>query len=277
MSLGQDYQAFKSSLSMSRSEDVLTLRLGGEDHDGNTPFNVMEDLLMALDQVDADPSIRVLVLSFADGGYDFGTDVLDLSNLLPDEAERFSNLATGVYQRISNLEIPTLSAIRGDCFGIGFEISVQCDLRVACTGSRFGLTGMNFGLTPNGQAIRSLRSLVGESHARMMGLTGAMISADRGFVMGFVTNVLEGADFESGVNVLTNHLPACHASRFQKPKRSSRAWRRMIAQRLQRPVPEPWRAALTRIRKPPRRSCSSSIREMRPSTRAQSALSVSNP
>lgn len=206
MSLGQDYQAFKSSLSMSRSEDILTLRLGGEDHDGNTPFNVMEDLLMALDQVDADPSIRVLVLSFADGGYDFGTDVLDLSNLLPEEAERFSNLATGVYQRISNLEIPTLSAIRGDCFGIGFEISVQCDLRVACTGSRFGLTGMNFGLTPNGQAIRSLRSLVGESHARMMGLTGAMISADRGFVMGFVTNVLESSDFESGVNVLTNHL-----------------------------------------------------------------------
>lgn len=206
MSLGQDYQAFKSNLSMSRIEDVLTIRLGGEDHDGNTPFNVMEDLLVALDRVDGDPSIRVLVLSFADGGYDFGTDVLDLSNLLPDEAARFSDLATNVYQRIGNLEIPTLSAIRGDCFGIGFEISVQCDLRVACAGSRFGLTGMNFGLTPNGAAIRSLRSLVGESHARMMGLTGAMISADRGFVMGFITNVLENADFDAGVNVLTNHL-----------------------------------------------------------------------
>lgn len=206
MSLGQDHQAFKSNLSISRSEDVLTIRLGGEDHDGNTPFNVMEDLLIALDRVDQDTSIRVLVLSFADGGYDFGTDVLDLSNLLPEEAERFSNLATSVYHRIGHLEIPTLSAIRGDCFGIGFEISLQCDLRVACAGARFGLTGMNFGLTPNGLAIRSLKSLVGESHARMMGLTGAMISADRGFVMGFVTNVLETSDFESGVNVLTNHL-----------------------------------------------------------------------
>lgn len=206
MSLGQDHQAFKSNLSMTRSEDVLTIRLGGEDHDGNTPFNVMEDLLIALDRVDRDPSIRVLVLSFADGGYDFGTDVLDLSNLLPEEAERFSKLATSVYNRIGHLEIPTLSAIRGDCFGIGFEISLQCDLRVSCAGARFGLTGMNFGLTPNGLAIRSLKSLVGESHARMMGLTGAMISADRGFVMGFVTNVLEASDFESGVGVLTNHL-----------------------------------------------------------------------
>lgn len=89
MSLGQEHQVFKSSLSVSRSEDVLTIRLGGEDHDGNTPFNVMEDLLIALDRIDKDPSIRVLVLSFADGGYDFGTDVLDLSNLLPDEADRF--------------------------------------------------------------------------------------------------------------------------------------------------------------------------------------------
>ena len=85
-------------------------------------------------------------------------------------------------------------------------IALQCDLRVSCAGARFGLTGMNFGLTPNGQAIRTLRNLVGESHARMMGLTGAMISADRGFVMGFVTNVLEDADFESGVSVLVNHL-----------------------------------------------------------------------
>lgn len=206
MSLARDLEAFKSNLSITRSEDILTIRLGGEDHDGNTPFNVMEDLLVALDRIDQDPSIRVLVLSFADGGYDFGTDVLDLSNLLPEEASRFSKLATSVYSRIGNLEIPTLSAIRGDCFGIGFEISLHCDLRVACTGARFGLTGMNFGLTPNGLAIQSLKSLVGESHARMMGLTGAMISADRGFVMGFVTNVLENADFDSGVSVLTNHL-----------------------------------------------------------------------
>lgn len=206
MSLAREHESFKSNLSISRSEDILTIRLGGEDHDGNTPFNVMEDLFRALDQIGEDTSIRVLVLSFSDGGYDFGTDVLDLSNLLPEEAARFSQLATSVYRRIANLEIPTLSAIRGDCFGLGFEISLHCDLRVACSGSRFGLTGMNFGLSPNGLAIRSLKSLVGESHARMMGLTGAMISADRGFVMGFVTNVLENADFDSGVNVLTNHL-----------------------------------------------------------------------
>jgi enoyl-CoA hydratase/carnithine racemase len=206
MSLGLDRQSFKSNLSVSRCDDILTINLGGDDHERNTPFNVMDDMLVALDTLDLDPSIRLLVLSFTHGGYDFGTDVLDLSNLLPNEAERFSKLATSVYQRIGNLEIPTLCAIRGDCFGIGFEISLQCDLRVSCAGARFGLTGMNFGLTPNGLALRNLCSLVGESHARMMGLTGAMISADRGFVMGFVTNVLEDADFDSGVNVLSNHL-----------------------------------------------------------------------
>lgn len=206
MSFGLDQQHFKSNLSMSRADDILTINLGGDDHERNTPFNVMEDLLLALDKLESDRSVRVLVLSFAEGGYDFGTDVLDLSNLLPAEAERFSRLATHVYERISSLEIPTLCAVRGDCFGIGFEIALQCDLRVSCAGARYGLTGMNFGLTANGQAIRSLCSLVGESHARMMGLTGAMISADRGFVMGFVTNVLDDPDFESGVGVLANHL-----------------------------------------------------------------------
>ena len=206
MSFGLDHQSFKSNLSVTRFDDVLTINLGGDDHERNTPFNVMEDMLVALVRLEADNSVRVLVLSFAEGGYDFGTDVLDLSNLLPEEADRFSRLATSVYKRIGALEIPTLCSIRGDCFGIGFEIALQCDLRVSCAGARFGLTGMNFGLTPNGQAIRSLTRLVGESHARMMGLTGAMISADRGFVMGFVTNVLEDADFDSGVNVLTNHL-----------------------------------------------------------------------
>ncbi len=206
MSSGSDLEVSRSNLSVNRQDRMLTFRLDAPGGQPVSQLAVMEELATWLEKVRRDASINVIVLNIGESGFDFGTDVEQVSGMSLAEAQRLSKLCSEVYGLLSSLDRPTIASISGECFGIGLELALHCDMRIACEGARFGLTGMNFGLVPNGMAVRRLTRLVGESHARMMALTGAVISADRAFVIGFVTNVLDTRDFEAGVNLLANHM-----------------------------------------------------------------------
>lgn len=208
MSIIENSHGFASGLSVDEDEGILTISLASKDETNAGPIVLLDDFLTALDFIDSFPSARAIVLNIADGGFDFDAGTADVNRLSPEEAEVFSLKCSLIYRRLKGLQRPVIAAVSGDCFGIALELVLHCDLRIASTSARFGLTGMNFGLAPNGAAVARLIQLIGESHARMMSLTGAMISAERAFVMGFVTNVLNDKDFDAGVSVLSRHLAA---------------------------------------------------------------------
>ncbi len=205
-SIQENSTSFASGLCLKHEDAIATLSFGGSDFFDPSPLQLMQDALAALDLVEKTADIRTLVLKLDNQSFDFGSNVMEVAGLDPHEAVQFSRLCSAVYLRLEQLEISTIAAVKGDCFGIGHELILHCDIRVVTSDARFGLTGINFGLVPNAAAVSRLAHLIGESHARMMCLTGAMVSADRAFVMGLVTNVLEMTDFESGVAVLAGHL-----------------------------------------------------------------------
>jgi len=208
MNIIENAHGFASGLTVDEDEGILTIAFAARGEKNVSPMVLLDDFLTALDFVDSFPSAGAIVLRISDGGFDFDAGAMDVNRLSPEEAEVFSLKCTLIYQRLSGLHRPVIAAVAGDCFGIALEMVLHCDLRIANTSARFGLTGMNFGLAPNGAAVTRLIQLIGESHARMMSLTGAMISAERAFVMGFVTNVLDDKDFDAGVSVLSRHLAA---------------------------------------------------------------------
>lgn len=183
------------------------------------PIIVMEDLQAILGEMKIAKTVKVLIISIGGDGVDFDTNVMGVGGMSTETAEYFSLLCSDVYKQLAQLQKPTIAAVDGDCFGMGLELVLHCDIRVASEESRFGLTGMNFGLAPNGTGLARLAQLVGESHARMMGITGAMVSADRGFVMGFVTNVLPEKDYKAGVNMLATHLSSLSQTAIRETKK----------------------------------------------------------
>lgn len=206
MSFDRDGEHFCTHLTIDRDSEILTIRLSTDEETNHSTIGVLNDLAECLEKIVVDPEVRVIIISMTPNGFDFGSDVAELGGLEGEQAEKVSQLCSKVYGLLSSTDKVTIAAIYGECFGIGLEIALHCDMRVGREGARFGFTGMNFGLVPNGAAVRRLTRLVGESHARMMSLTGAVISADRAFVIGFITNVLEAENFESGVSLLSNHM-----------------------------------------------------------------------
>lgn len=218
MSLAANVDEYDSGLQFIEHEGVGHISFGSEGRGIIDPILIMEDLLSILNEMKIARSVKVLVLSIGGEGTQFDTNVLGVGGMSTETAQYYSLLCSDVYRHLASLPKPTIAAVEGDCFGMGLELILHCDLRVVTDQSRFGLTGMNFGLAPNGAGLARLAQLVGESHARMMGLTGAMVSADRAFVMGFVTNVLAEKDFKAGVNMLSTHLASLSETALRETK-----------------------------------------------------------
>src|SRR5437868_11709305 len=127
----------------------------------------LQTLLDACAQVGDDPSIRVLVV----GGAVAGTFVTGA--VLRDDAEHA--LATRAVAALAALRTPTVAAIAGAAHGIGLEIALACDLRVAADDATFALPQLAAGTLPFCGGTQRLPRVVGRARALDMLLTGRIV------------------------------------------------------------------------------------------------------
>ncbi len=177
--------------------------------DENNAVNdeVRDGIIWALDRIERDPATSVAVLTGAgDDSFSVGADLNQLATLTPPEAKLMAEKQRRVCERLAHLSKPIIGAIKGACIGAGFELALHCDIRFARADARFGLPGVNVGLVPGGSAVGRLTQLIGAGPARALCLTGGIISAERAFMLGLVTNVIQPDEFRPTVEQLVEHL-----------------------------------------------------------------------
>ncbi|MFI7428223.1 enoyl-CoA hydratase/isomerase family protein [Micromonospora sp. NPDC049836] len=157
-------------------------------------------LPVLLDGLEADPAVRVLVLTGADGTFCAGADLGDLNELL--EAGDGS-IAVAAEERLAAFAKPTVAAVRGACVGGGCQLAVACDLRLAADDARFGVPPARLGLVYPAPTTRRLARLVGPSAAKHLLFTAELVDADRALRIGLVDEVLPGDELAARVGALT--------------------------------------------------------------------------
>lgn len=95
-----------------------------------------------------------------------------------------------VVQAIANLEKPVLIGIVGDAVGLGLELALACDIRVASDKSKFGLPQIRAGLMPWDGGTQRLARTVGKAKALEMLLTGEPIEAQEANRIGLVSRIV---------------------------------------------------------------------------------------
>ncbi|MFI7076953.1 enoyl-CoA hydratase/isomerase family protein [Micromonospora sp. NPDC049903] len=157
-------------------------------------------LPVLLDGLAADPAVRVLVLTGADGTFCAGADLGDLDEVLnPGDG----NVVDVAERRLADFAKPTVAAVRGACVGGGCLLAVACDLRLAADDARFGVPPARLGLVYPAPATRRLTRLVGPSTAKHLLFTGELVDADRALRTGLVDEVLSGTGLAARVDALT--------------------------------------------------------------------------
>jgi enoyl-CoA hydratase len=146
-------------------------------------WQMADDFHLALDELEAAPDVRVVIVSGKGGSFSTGIDLdaLSAGELKIDWFRRFDE---GV-RRLEQLEVLTIAKIRGYAVGGGLLVALGCDLRIAAPDALFGLPSVLEALIP-GMGIYRLPRFIGLGRARRMVLTGELISASDALTLGLV-------------------------------------------------------------------------------------------
>lgn len=159
---------------------------------------VLRDLDAVLDQVEADDSILVAVITGAGRSFVAGADIGQMSTLTAAEAKAFGVLGNRVFLKLENLTKPTIAAVNGFALGGGCELSMACDIRVASEKAKFGQPEVGLGITPGFSGTQRLPRRVGIAKAKELIFSGKMIKADEAEKIGLANAVYAPEELMNG-------------------------------------------------------------------------------
>ncbi|MBY0339397.1 MAG: enoyl-CoA hydratase/isomerase family protein [Acetobacteraceae bacterium] len=180
----------------------------------------------ALDGFAADPAVRCVVLEGAGGkAFVSGADISQFEKSRSDaEAQKAYNAMTSVGRRkLADFPKPVIAKIQGFCMGGGLGIAMSCDLRIAGTGSEFGIPAAKLGIAYGFDMVTHLVQLVGPSEAHMILMTGERFGAEEALRVGLINRLVPADQLDATVDRLTATLAANAPLSLLANKRTVRA------------------------------------------------------
>ncbi|MBS1869251.1 MAG: crotonase/enoyl-CoA hydratase family protein [Actinobacteria bacterium] len=168
-------------------DGVLLVTLNRPEQRNAVNRAVAEGIAGALDTLDADPDLRVGILTGAGKGFCAG---MDLKAFVAGERPAVEGRGfAGIVQRAADK--PLIAAVEGFAVAGGFEVALACDLIVAARGARFGIPEVTRGLVAAGGALLRLPRRIPYHLAMELALTGALVDAERMAEVGLVSRLVE--------------------------------------------------------------------------------------
>ena len=178
------------TVTLAIEEHVATVTLD-RPASGNSVNELMaSELRETCESVDADPDVRVVLLTGRGDAFCLGTDG-------PGPVDDLRAAAA-----VAAVRKPVIAVLNGDAVDQGLEIALACDIRVASTCARLGLTHLARGAIPWDGGTQRLPRLVGIGRAMDMLLTSRLLDAGEALEAGLVNELAEAADLRTRARAL---------------------------------------------------------------------------
>lgn len=150
---------------------------------------LMDELTLAVDTLEKDKNIAVMVLTGSAKAFAAGADIKEMA------AKTFSDVygedfITANWERISRCRKPVIAAVAGYALGGGCELAMMCDFIIAADTAKFGQPEITIGTLPGAGGSQRLTRAIGKSKAMEMCLTGRMMDAAEAERAGLVARVV---------------------------------------------------------------------------------------
>jgi enoyl-CoA hydratase len=149
---------------------------------------LMDALVAALEELDADEAVRCIVLGGGERAFAAGADIAQLATL--SAVDVYLTRRIERWDAIRALGTPLVAAVSGWCLGGGCELALACDLIVASESARFGQPETGVGIIPGAGGTQRLTRAVGKAVAMDVILSGRVLSAREALQYGLVARVV---------------------------------------------------------------------------------------
>ncbi len=170
---------------------VATITLNRPDKRNAISFELIDDLLQALDEVSKSDAI-VLILTGAGKAFCSGMDLENLKSLLgrtPEQNLSDSETMVQLFRALYEFPKVTIAAVNGPAIAGGTGLALLCDFTLAVPEAKFGYTEVRIGFVPAIVSTFLLRQ-VGEKQARDLLLTGRIFGSDEALRMGLINEIV---------------------------------------------------------------------------------------
>ena len=197
-----------STLSIERQDRVATIWMDRPDVFNAFDEQLIADLGAACAELDADASVRVVVLAGRGKHFSAGADLnwMKRASVFTEEENRAdARKFAHMLRALSDMSKPTVARVQGAALGGGTGLAAACDMAVASVDAQFATSEVKFGIIPAVISPYVLRA-IGPRHALRYFQSGERFSAQRALAMGLVTEVCECDQLDATVAQLIGLL-----------------------------------------------------------------------
>lgn len=151
-------------------------------------LQLMGELKSALQNLDNDASVRVIVICGNEKAFAAGADIKQMANKTAIDMYNIDQFST--WDTIKKTKKPIIAAVSGFALGGGCELTMLCDMIVASDTAQFGQPEIKIGTMPGAGGTQRLTRAVGKVLAMEMVLTGRFITANEAYKAGLINKVV---------------------------------------------------------------------------------------
>jgi len=173
------------------------------------PYNIVsmpqrDQLRLMFETLDEDARVRVIVLRAAGEHFSSGGNIHGFMQASPEQVAKLAwNIAAP-----ARCAKPVIAANRGYCFGVGFEISLACDFRIASETCQYALPEQRLGQIPGSGGSARLQKIVGITRTKDIVMRSKRIPARQAYDWGIASECVADAELEKATDALVDELRA---------------------------------------------------------------------
>ncbi|SOC42597.1 enoyl-CoA hydratase [Ureibacillus acetophenoni] len=166
-------------------------------------IQMLHEMNEALEKIQYDSSVRVVIVT-GDGEKAFcaGADLKERKEMSEDQVRQTVALIGRTVSHFELLPQPVIAAINGVAFGGGLELALACDIRIASSNARVGLTETALGIIPGAGGTQRLPRLIGVGKAKELIYTARQLTANEALEYGIVEKVVPSSNLTAEAKAL---------------------------------------------------------------------------
>jgi len=195
-----EHDGFRVERDADRGVATITLDVPGKLN--RVSMVARDQLRTVFEELDRDDGVRFVVLAGAGESFTAGGDI---AGFLQRPAWDVSRLADNVAapERCTK---PVIAALQGHVLGVGLELALACDFRLAAEGTELGFPEVTIGMIPGSGGTQRLARLIGLGRAKDAILRGRRIGAEEALALGLVSEVVPPEELDAAVAKLISEL-----------------------------------------------------------------------